>query len=222
MLRNSLHFIKENDIVVISPEYHQFYGSLADGDIVLLSILIDVLPQFEDTDFKQLLGLSKYIPEYAVSKLKIWQYFKKGDTTKLNDVGRYSFNKYGDAYIHWTMKRPENFVSYDIGGEFNDEIINLLHYYNKELQLKKAKLFITFPAFEEKCFNRNISYIKKIENKLIQNDFHVIGIPERYKMNDSVIFKTAYHLTKKGVDYRTSLLIDDIKKQLCLTAGHSQ
>ncbi|MEA2041760.1 MAG: hypothetical protein U9N85_04330 [Bacteroidota bacterium] len=39
-----------------------------------------------------------------------------------------------------------------------------------------------------------------------------MATPERYKIPASMIFNTPYHLLKIGVDYRTELLIEDIKK----------
>ena len=44
--------------------------------------------------------------------------------------------------------------------------------------------------------------------------FELLGYPERYRMNDSLMFDTTYHLSKKGVDLRTQLLIEDIKKSI--------
>jgi hypothetical protein len=211
MLRNSLHYIKEGDIIVIVPEYDQFYGNLADGDINLLSIELDVLHQFKDLDIKQLISLSKYIPEYAYSKLHLLNYFKAIDTSYTNIVGRNSFNKYGDAFIHWSLPKPKNFVSYNIDASLNNDVFEFLDDFREKINDKKALLYITFPCFEENCFSRNYSQILAIENKLKEKGFNILGSPERYSMNDSLIFNTAYHLTKKGVDLRTSLLIKDLK-----------
>ena len=211
MLRNSLHYIKEGDIVVISPEYHHFYNNSADGNIELLSVLVDVTHNVEDVDLKQMLTLSKFVPEYAASKLKIWQYFYPADTVTLNEVGRNSFNKYGDACVHWKLPRPNSYFSYDVGHTLNSEMFDVLNDYRRTLAEKKALLYITFPAFEEKCCMKNIVQIKIIEKQLKDRGYNVIGSPERYKVNDSLIFRTAYHLTKTGVDRRTALLIEDLK-----------
>ena len=42
--------------------------------------------------------------------------------------------------------------------------------------------------------------------------FNLLSNPERYIIPDSLIFNSEYHLTKKGVDMRTFLLIEDLKK----------
>ena len=54
--------------------------------------------------------------------------------------------------------------------------------------------------------------IELVESKLKENGFIIISKPERYKIADSMMYNSPYHLIKKGVDYRTLLLIEDLKK----------
>lgn len=217
ILRNSLHYIKANDVVIVSPEYHQFCDDAANGNIELLSLIIDISPQIKDLDFKQYLNLIQYVPKYASSKIKltIADYFKSIDTSKIGIYDRRSFNSFGDAYIHWTLNQVPFIPSTSIGGNLNEEIFGFLVKYQEELKNMGAKLYITFPAIQDISYNHDIPKIKKIEAILKEKGFNLLGTPERYIITDSsMIFNTEYHLTKKGVDYRTQLLIEDLKQEL--------
>jgi hypothetical protein len=55
-----------------------------------------------------------------------------------------------------------------------------------------------------------VDIIAVIRDELEKN-FTVLGTPERYMMPDSLMFNSSYHPNKKGVDIRTSRLIEDIK-----------
>jgi hypothetical protein len=211
MLRHDLKFIRENDIVIISPEYQQFYGEMADGGELLIPIIIDVLHQTKDCDNLQLLKLMKYIPKYAYAKLQFWNYFIKSNTTKIDIFDKKSFNEYGDVYIHWNMPKEKNIMPQNVAGKLNTDMFQVLDDFRKKLINKKTKLYITFPCYQSSSYKICIVQIKEIENILKKMGFSFLGSPERYKMNDSLMFNSPYHLIKRGVDYRTELLIEDIK-----------
>lgn len=212
MLANTAEYIREKDIVILSPEYHQFYGDFADGDLDLLSMLVDVPQQsFKLLDNRQRFKLCKYLPEFSSSKYI--GFFKNESNTTSDSIGIYdrlSFNGYGDAYIHWKLPK-QKFSIYDFKGAFNDDIVNSLIQFRDLVNSKQARLFITFPCFEESSFEYSEMRIKEVERKLREKDFILISEPEEYKMPDSLMFESAYHLNKIGVDYRTELMIKDIK-----------
>jgi len=213
MMANTGNYIKENDIIVMSPEYHQFYGDFADGDLDLLSVIADVSTEsYKLLDFRQKFKLSKFFPEFASSK---YAGFLKNDKTATNDTtigiyDRLSFNSYGDVYIHWKLP-AQKFSIYDFKGDFNEDIIQSLIKFQELVINKKAKLFITFPCYEDSSYEYSKTKIKEVEDQLIANGLTLISNPEEYKMPAKLMFNSAYHLNKVGVDYRTELLIKDLK-----------
>jgi hypothetical protein len=210
MLSHNLNFIRPNDIIIVSPEYQQFYNQSANGDLILVSILVDVLKQTKDCKLDQLFKLLKYVPEYCAAKLQLWEYFEKKDTT---DNYKRSFNQYGDA---WPVSHQKNIPLYGVSGNFNSEALQALKSFNEAILKRNARLFITFPGYQNMSYNSSIPQIKEVQQRLQKNGFILLGTPERYKMDDSLISNTPYHLIKRGVDYRTSLLIEDLKKQLSI------
>ncbi|RYE27029.1 MAG: hypothetical protein EOP42_19860 [Sphingobacteriaceae bacterium] len=214
MLQNTLQYIKPNDVIVISAEYQQFFGDLADGEGELFSIVTDVVPQSRKLlDYKQYFKLFKLIPEFAQSKLQPrFLFLKYPQDTLTGRYDRKAFNQFGDAIAHWKLS-AENPKPYPkITTPFNEDILQMLIQFRKKLDLKKAQLYFTFPGYQASSFKINYNQIKQVQQKLKAHKFILISTPEEYIIPDSLIFDTPYHLIKKGVDLRTSLLIQDLKK----------
>lgn len=216
MLRHSIDYLKEGDIIIVSPEYQQFYGNQVNGESVLLPLLFEVSYDFKNLDLGQSIHLLQFSGDYILTKLKFWNYLKsdKSIGNKLNKF--YLYNKYGDYYNHWTSPKPTTFEKYDIDGSFNDEAIDLLIEYKNTVDVKKAKLFVTFPCIDDSSFNKGIKEIKFIENILKDYGFNILGTPEDYSFKDSLIYNSSYHLTGEGVNLRTIKLIYDIKSKNAL------
>ena len=210
LMNNTLKYVRKGDIIILAPEYSHFYGRSIYGGEELLRTICDIdATKLLNLDKEQLKNISKYILKYSFSKFKPTEYwgFKESDVYSVN-----SFNKYGDACAHWTMKQ-QKFPSFDaIRNTYNPNAIKLINKFKNELENKGAKLYITFPSYQATSYDKSIKQIKRVEKELISNKFQLLGTPERYRMPDTMMFNTPYHLLKKGVDYRTKLLIEDIKK----------
>ncbi|MGI4750400.1 MAG: hypothetical protein ACRYFB_07190 [Janthinobacterium lividum] len=214
MLENTLPYIKQGDIIVISAEYQQFYGDLADGEAELFSLVTDIVPQSRKLlDYKQYFKLIQLLPQFAQTKLQPRFLFLKYPLDTI--VGRYdrkAFNHFGDATAHWKLpaENPKPYAT--ITASFNNDILQKLIQFKDAIRQKKAQLYITFPGYQASSYKNNITQIKQVQQKLKDNSFILISTPEEYMIPDSLIFDTPYHLTKKGVDLRTNLLIKDLKK----------
>jgi hypothetical protein len=212
MMDSTLPYVRSGDIVLVIPVYEQFYGSFAYGNKRLLRTVMDV-SRFDlgVVRKKQWVKIIPCLPRYSFSKLKPTEYFgiKDADVGFLN-----SFNEYGDATYHWNLAKRK-FAPFGPGVEpFDYSVVDELHDFEKKLIEKGAVLFVSFPAFQETSFNNNKADILKVEEELIKKGFSVLGTPDRYKLDDSLMFDSPYHLTKKGADFRTKLLLEDIEVAL--------
>lgn len=209
---NTLPFIRSGDIVVVSPEYNHFYGDFAYGSDELLRTVMDIeFTRITKLRWKQWTNFFSFIPRYAINKFDPTEYHKnEGDDI----YGAHSFNEYGDAYKHWKLKKINFDADVAINGNFNYSVLNELSKFKQQVIAKGAVFFITFPGIQASAFDNLKSQIMKVETELKKKRFTLIGSPERYKMADSLMFNSSYHLIKKGVDYRTALLIQDLKKAL--------
>jgi len=217
MLSDIERYVKRNDIIVLTPEYQQFYSDYANGDIELLSLLVNISPELIILlDFKQFIKLSKYLPELMNSKLNDFIYNDTTNTDKqtIGIYDRKSFNSFGDAYIHWSLPK-EKYSTYAIEGDvFNNDALDRLNNFRNVIEKKGAKLFICFPGLEASSFDKSLIKIEEVENRFKKLRFCLLSSPERYKMPDSLMYNSIYHLTKEGVDFKTQLLIQDLKRNI--------
>ena len=213
MLDNTIDLIRSGDIVVISPEYTHFYGKFAYGGKELLRTVFDVsLESINTLRSNQWFNIYRYLLKYAFSKFDIREYLLKKET-QIGLYERMSFNKFGDVYTHWKLENEKFFPWEQIKGEFNYDVLDILLDFKSRVQEKGAILYITFPCFQAASFENSLTQIRKVEIELKKKGFSILGTPEQYKMPDDLMFNTPYHLNKGGLDLRTRLLIDDLKKQ---------
>lgn len=216
MLSDAEDYIRESDIIVVSPEYQNFYGEIANGGIELLSTIVEVSPKsIKLLDYKQYFTLIQNIPEFLKSKWES-EISKPVSDTAIGVYDRKSFNSYGDVYTSWKLPREKVVPFGKIEGKVNKNLLMSLKNFNNSVCKKKAKLYIAFPCYQDLSFANASAQIKEIELSLKKNGFNLLSAPERYIIPDSLIFNTPYHLTKQGTDLRTTLLIEDLRKVLIL------
>lgn len=214
MMDNSLPYIKSSDIVVLVPEYQQYFGSFANGSQGLLRLLMDVDSSgFKYLKIEQWYRIAKNLPAFFVSKFDPNEYFN----IKINPAYRHDiFNEYGDSNAHWALKKqgfdPDNFSKRDL----NKVIFRQMKDFEEQVIELGGQVYVSYPGFQSSSFDINAEEIMVVEKTLKTYDFKVFGTAERYKMSDSLMFDTPYHLIKKGVDIRTNLLIEDIKNSAVL------
>jgi len=210
MMDNTIKYVKEGDVIILAPEYLQFYGSMVYGGEELLRTVADLgFSKIGDLNKNQLKNVSKFLLKYSFSKFKPTEYFgfEESDVYSVN-----SFNQYGDVFTHWVMEQRD-FRPYEtIKSDYNPHTIELMSDFRTAVEKKGASLFVTFPGYQASSYENNIANIKRVEKELIAHKFKLLGTPERYKIPDEMMFNTPYHLLKIGVDYRTKSLIEDFKK----------
>lgn len=207
MMDNTLQYVNEGDIVVVAAEYQHFFGNFVYGGEELLRLITDV--RYAKLKINQIKNIYKFFPKLAFSRINPFNYIfvRESDIYSVN-----SFNEYGDVYTHWGMEQEKIKPNLGINDDYNPNTIGLINDFRIDLKKKNASLFLTYPGFQASSFDNNIKQIKKVENELISSGFELLGYPERYRINDSLMFNTPYHLSKEGVDIRTQLLIEDFKK----------
>ncbi|GMQ26366.1 hypothetical protein Aoki45_30480 [Algoriphagus sp. oki45] len=213
MLSSTERYIEKGDIIVLVPEYDQFYEKSDECSTELFRTIMDV----QRSDIK-LLNTEKYMSfflntfRYSISKFIPTEYFflNESDIYSVN-----SFNNYGDVFAHWNMPK-EYFVPYGktYDKNFNQSIINAVIEFKEQIEKKGARLFVSFPSFQDISFENSLDRIERVHKEFQNKNINILGTPERYKMADSLMFNTPYHLNKIGVEYRTQLLIEDIKNKL--------
>ena len=213
MLEEAQPHIKESDVVVIIPEYHQFYGDQVYGQEVLGQMALDINRSiFKHFNFNQWMMFIKNIPVFIEEKVYYRSYMKPKEENKIPYYSKDAFNKYGDAYKHWN-------IEFYHGGhppmprlsKYNPHTIEYIQAFIDSIP-KQTRVYISFPAFQDQSFTNSEEEINKIYSVLVNSKIKLLGNPERYKISNEYLFDTPYHLVKKGAELRTKLLIEDLKK----------
>lgn len=214
MLDDALEHIQPGDIVVLAPEYQQYYGNFAEGGEELLRVAFDTSSRklLLKLRREQLLKIYPYIPKYAMQKFLPGQYF----WLRAKDAySKDAFNQYGDAVAHWKLTFDKPVPVYkSFEGDFNHDVITAIAQFDKDLKAKNARLLISFPPYQQSSFDFCRAGIHYIESQIRATGAQVICKPERYIMTNYLLFDTPYHLNKKGVDRRTALMVEDLQAVL--------
>lgn len=211
MMDSTLDHVKSNDIVIVVPEYSHFFGDYGHGQEELLRTVLDVdRSSLSNLSLNQWFNVVPFIPKLSLSKLKPTEYIVS-DNREVGIYDRAAFNRYGDVDVHRLLAgqkvKPQNPITED----FNDKILAGLVKFEHEVQAAGGTVYISFPGLQADSFENIEAQITEVETQLRAQNLLILGTPERYKMSEEFIFNTPYHLTGEGVDFRTKLLIDDLK-----------
>ena len=214
-------YINAGDIVVMVPEYEQFYdkkGSL-NGDISLLYLVYDFYPEGRQyVGWEQWMKLTPLFPQYASYKYrnftnsKVMSLLNKSDFKFDSVYNQNVFDEFGDANSHSHLQ-PRPFESHRSDAGINQSTINYLNDFYEYVKEKKAHMFYSYPSLEEKSYDLCIKPIALLEKELnAQAKFPLLNTPAQYRMQHRYFFDTPYHLTEEGEQVRTEKLISDLDK----------
>lgn len=216
-LNNAIRLARRNDIVVLMPEYENFWNfnsEMADGQCELLHTIADVYPQGRSLiEADQWHHVLMYLPRYLHDKYI--QYFPtnyaKRNSKDLGVYVRHNFNAYGDAVLH-LGKAPVPFLPMPaLGAPLNTKVIDFLVEKDKQLKAKGIRFFILFPSYQRSSYLNNRAAIDELYNKLQHAGLPVLNTPERYVFDDSLFFDTYYHLTRNGREIRSIFVQQDLR-----------
>jgi hypothetical protein len=221
MMNDVLPYIKQNDIVVLVPEYDLFYepgGFYGQSQLVML--VFDIFPQGRQfISIEHWQHLAPYVLKYAKNKFNNlpWRLSEKAlhsskTIKKDNPYGRYSFNNFGDAYLHWDKANKIVLPADSSANETVDpSVLSGIREFKNSLQTKGADLILLPSVYQESSFRNNQCIINAIDTQLSQNGLAYLVAPSRYMFSDNLFYDTYYHLNKQGVDLRTTFMIDDLR-----------
>lgn len=209
MMDDVLSFVRKGDIIVLAPEYQNYFGNFAYGGNDLFRLLMDVQRSgFYKLRPKHIPNLIKSWPTYFQSKFRVKSYFFDSE----NDIyGKHIFNEYGDSDFHWSLESREFEPLHPLKNGFNPSIIDEIVKFEAKVSEKGGQVFITYPACQKESVEINQKQISKVERALSDSGLKVLGTVSRYSFPDSLMFEQAYHLSKPGVDLRTYRLIENLR-----------
>jgi hypothetical protein len=214
MLNQVRPSLRPGDMVVIIPEYEQFYG-YRNGGTTLVEIL-SIYPegfQYLDSPDQWLMVVSQF-PGFAQGLFM--RFFKGFGTGKGFAINRSSYNEYGDITGHLDQVSGVNVVDLELSRpgqiDFDDNAISIMNDFAGFVQAHDARFLLVFPALPEAQYKINHEQIEYAYSRLkAEAHFAVLGSPRDYLFPTSYFFDTVYHLNRQGRAARTEKLINALK-----------
>jgi hypothetical protein len=221
MLAQVKPYIRAGDIVVVVPEYDQFYGKFSEGDNTLNTALlyaprdripdfvksysvVDVVlrPRVENARRSFLTGLADL---FGVKN----KYFPPDTNPVYN---RHSFNEFGDAISH-LGKKPENpdsiFVKpHPPPSDFSRKALEELNDIGDVSRERGAHPYFLFPSYLDRAYAINVGSIAGLREKLEREmRIPILGTAQEFVYPGKWFFDTRYHLNELGRDVRTMEMV---------------
>jgi len=209
------NYLKTNDIVILSPEYAQFFGNDLYGMDPMISTIISVPDTYSLINFQNWKEILGTLPKNAIKnilKFGISEYRHLFKIEKIGIYDRNSFNGLGDVVTHYDLQNEDFIVPKGINKNYNEETMKTILLFKKAIDEKDGLLIFTYPCLIESSFVTITDQVELINDSLKNTDIEILGNPKEYSLNDSLFFNSHYHLNKKGIDIRTDLLIQGLKQ----------
>jgi hypothetical protein len=221
MLAQVRPYIKAGDVVLVVPEYDQFYGDFANGDNTLNTALLyapaDRIPDFirsysiVDVVLRPRVENARrsFLRAVAAAVGKENQLFPQDTNTVYN---RKSFNQYGDAVTHLGRKgmNPDSIFVKPLPPmkEFNRGTLDDLNDIQETAKQVKARAYFMFPSYIDRSYVINIAAIDSLRRKLETGmKMPIVGTAQDFVFPKSWFYDTRYHLNATGRQERTVRLI---------------
>lgn len=213
MLNQVKSNLRQGDVVVIVPEYEQFYGHL-NGSTTLIEVLT-IFPQaivFLDSPAQYAMIAGEF-PVFAQGMLSnLLGNLRPRDGFVAT---RQSFNSHGDIVTHLDAPSLDitNYVLLTAKEQsINPETIHVLNEFDAHSQRVGARAFIIFPPIPEKQARENRAQIDEVYHRLRQqSSATILGTPADFVFPLNYFFDTVYHLNRQGRDARTHKVIEMLK-----------
>ena len=200
-------YIRHEDIVVLVPEYANFDGEGCFGEMELLMLVFDIIPEHKSLlSFTHWMHLLPVMPKYGADKIRHC-ICPRGRKDLSHD-----YDAYGDRK---DLAMPSEHLPFPAASrlsskDFSIVVIDYIRHFKKVVSDKGASLLLFPPAYQRTSFLRRKSYIMKISDTLDKCGMPFSARPERYALSDELFYDTTYHLNYLGKELRTKLMAEDI------------
>jgi hypothetical protein len=130
-----------------------------------------------------------------------------------------TFNKYGDATMHWNMPRPalerRSLDFNESSARHMAKMIKRLNEFHRYCRSRDVTVLFVYPPFADRHFDKQREVFGRIEATLDES----LTIPILNRPADAVqpidrFYDTSYHLYREGVPQRSRRIADLLAKRL--------
>ena len=222
-------YIGEGDIILISPEYHNFTNHFSGPDTLLQLLIIDPASLRYISSLEEVLKLIKVIPAVhtqAIKNLVLDDYFHCKTCFKEEAIYfRAAFDQNGD-YIFGKVE-PEYtstpfIVDVSASRKNYQDQINVLNRFAAYARSKGAQVVLAYPPTTRFGNAATADYLAALDATLRRElTFPVVGTPADSQFDSLFMFDTYYHLNANGSVIHTNRVLDELcALDLSLTCTH--
>ena len=229
MLAQVRPYIEQGDVVLVVPEYDQFYGEFANGDNTLNTALL-YAPADRIRDFMRSYSAAdvvlrpraenvrrSFLRAVASAAGKEGQFFPPDTNPVYN---RHSFNKYGDVVAHLGRKgmNPDSIFVKPLPPmkDFNKGTLADMNGIADEAKAQRAHAYFLFPSYIETSYSINVAAIDSLKDRLSDGmRIPILGTARDFVYPGIYFFDTRFHLNEEGRRIRTGKMIEILRD-----AGH--
>ena len=222
MLAQVKPYIRRGDVVLVVPEYDQFYGAYIEGDNTLNTAML-YTPTDRIPDFIQSYSIvdvilrpraenarRSFLRAAAAAVGKKEEFFPPDTNPVYN---RHSFNQYGDAVAHLSRqgKDPDSIYVGPLPPmkNFNPDAVEVVDDVYRASVRVGARAYFLWPSYMDSAYVINAEAINSLGARIAAGTrMPVVGSPERFVFPKTYFFDTRYHLNALGREVRTRKMIE--------------
>ncbi len=213
-------YLNPGDIVLVIPEYLQFFESFVNGDQNLWEYL-DNHPRKSKLikSFRQKVTLLKELPVFISRKFRrLTAHVDKATAFGVYYSGRFDIT--GDMVGIDGPPSPSlsklPLFNEGVGPRsFNPEAIDVLNELNDYAAQKQVRVFLLFPPISQFHYEQNRKLIDYVYQRLKKElRIPILSSPQDNTYPLSDFFDTVYHLNSQGKSKRTAALLSILRRAL--------
>jgi len=225
MLAQVKPYIRRGDVVIIVPEYDQFYGKFSEGDNTLNTALLyapsDRIPDFirsysvVDVVLRpRVENVRRSFLEATADLFGVKDKYFPPDTNPV--YNRHSFNRYGDVVSHLGKKsmNPDSIYVKPLPPrkEFNRRTLDELNEIGDASRANGAHSYFLFPSYIDRSHAINTEAIEWLRQRLSDGmRVPILGTARDFVFPSSWFFDTRFHLNELGRGPRTVKMIEILR-----------
>jgi hypothetical protein len=209
--------IAHGDVIVVSPEYEHFFGSVDPNGRILTQVVLSNPSSLKvlavPEDFLTLIA-HLYLPFKT-----LYSYYIAGFTNSGTIYTKENFNSRGDFIIpgnsNDTLYEPKAGRTLGANRSMNGEVVDLLNSFNTLVKSKEARVLLAFPPIPEPEYDSmedELGSLAATLQKQLEMELLSMPVDNVFPLGD--FYDTRYHLNETGRSLRSRQLATEINQAI--------
>ena len=202
--------LRDGDVVVIFPEYENFYSISLDGRSTELGAVIRFCPECISSISTPMQALNAAA---GISQMLEGDFLRSFKSSKPHEkiYFRQGFNQHGDMVAHLKQVdklKPNNHVS-EIEVLPSNPAIELLNSFYQSHRADHIQIFVVFPAIPvDEYKNQEEKFTALYDLISAQLEIPFLGLPRDFLYPEDFFYDTVYHMNRTGRERHTLDVIE--------------